>query len=127
MVWSMSKYVPLTFGCTGAPATASFLTPGFAAINANEVQVPSGLQSQIYQFTVNQLVAPGGVLTVDYTVNIGGAASAATVTITGVATTATYNGAVAVPAGSLLSIECTSANVGTSSDVTATLTLLRLV
>ena len=126
MVWNRSNYYVLHFGAVGAPVTTQFLTPGFGACDANEIQVPVPYQCQLDTLIVNSRVAPGGAFTINFVVNIGGAASAATVDIAAANTTATYNGAVAVAAGSLLSVEVTSANVGASDDITSAIVLLIL-
>ena len=128
MAWNESNYDTLQFGVNGAPANGQFLTPGFGASDANEIQVPIPLQMQLTDLSVVHTVASGGGETITYTVNIGGVATLATVDIVDPAVAGAYTGGqIAFAAGTLVSVEVTAgAGVGACVDVTATLRFMIL-
>ena len=128
MVWSESDYFTWTFGCTGAPANTQFLTLGFAASNANEVQWPVPMACQIRQVAALHRIASGGGETITYTVRDDGADTLGVATIIDPAVDNTYDGAINVAAGSLISVQCAAGGgVGACVDVTVTVTFRILV
>lgn len=89
---------------------------GGGAVTATETRgqvVP--FAQHITTFSVSRITAPGAGNTVTYTLRDNGANTAATITLSGTATTGNWTGSVALAANDLVDISITLSSLGTTS------------
>lgn len=95
----------------GTADTYQYIASGNAVdwnATENRRQIPLSEDVTLTDFKVLLDVAPGGVTTRTFTIRKNGADTAATVTITGAATSATFAGVVQFAAGDLISIKASA-------------------
>lgn len=124
MAYDNSNFTIVIFGVDGAPADGEFLPPGRGPSSAAECAWVAPYACQIVGLAVYCRVAPGMGVDDDYTINIDGAASAATVQVTDANQAASWSGAASVAAGERLSCEYATSGGGAADDCQAAVTLL---